>query len=122
MVLSSIVRYADDTAGLEKLLRLFQGFCTIAAGLPSFADDLETVLKFRSQFALGVFTPQAGPLWENIEADCIQVAAIFDFSNGILAGQVRSRSSERINQPCLPCLRLANGRSWACTFFLKCSR
>ncbi|KAF7196688.1 hypothetical protein HII31_02058 [Pseudocercospora fuligena] len=53
MVLASIVKYADDTAGLEKLLRLLQGFCTIAAGLPAFADDLETVLKLRSQFALG---------------------------------------------------------------------
>lgn len=60
MVLDSIVRYADDTAGLEKSLRLFQGFCTIAAGLPAFASDLETVMKLRSQLALGAFEVARG--------------------------------------------------------------
>ncbi|EME78474.1 uncharacterized protein MYCFIDRAFT_36825 [Pseudocercospora fijiensis CIRAD86] len=53
MLLAGLVRYADDAAGLEKLLRLLQGFCTIACGLPAFADDVDTVLKLRAQFALG---------------------------------------------------------------------
>ena len=52
-MLKQVVRFADDTAGLEKALRLLQAFCTIAVGLVQSAGDLEFWVKLRSQFALG---------------------------------------------------------------------
>lgn len=52
-MLDSIVRFADDTAGLEKALRFFQGFCTLAVGLVQSAEDVEFYVKLRAQFALG---------------------------------------------------------------------
>lgn len=52
-MLDSIVRYTDDTSGLEKTLRLFQGFCTIAAGLAVTPIDADYWAKTRGQFALG---------------------------------------------------------------------
>lgn len=52
-MLDGIVRYADDAAGLEKALRLAQGFCTIAVGLADAAEEAVFWAKMRSQFALG---------------------------------------------------------------------
>lgn len=53
-MLASVVRYADDTAGLEKTLRLLQGFCTIALGfVVSAPQEAAYWIKLRSQLALG---------------------------------------------------------------------
>ncbi|EME40591.1 hypothetical protein DOTSEDRAFT_177660 [Dothistroma septosporum NZE10] len=53
-MLASIVRYADDTAGLEKTLRLLQGLCTIAVGLVESApQEAAYWVKLRAQLALG---------------------------------------------------------------------
>ncbi|CAK3925622.1 hypothetical protein DOTSEDRAFT_177660 [Lecanosticta acicola] len=57
-MLASLVRFADDTAGLEKTLRLFQGFCTLAVGFSEHyyydsAGDVEFYVRMRGQFALG---------------------------------------------------------------------
>lgn len=53
-MLKAVVRFADDTAGLEKALRLFQSFCTIAVGLATTAEDLAFWVELRAQFALGM--------------------------------------------------------------------
>lgn len=53
IMLKQVVRFADDTAGLEKTLRLLQSFCTIAVGLAATAEDLAFWVKLRAQFALG---------------------------------------------------------------------
>lgn len=53
-MLHSIVKFTDDSAGLEKTLRLFQGFCTIAVGLAVSVDDADYWAKTRGQFALGL--------------------------------------------------------------------
>lgn len=60
-MLQQLVRFADDTAGLEKTLRLFQSFCTIAVGLSTTAEDLALWVKLRAQFALGTRTLPSGP-------------------------------------------------------------
>lgn len=52
-MLSSVVKFTDDSAGLEKTLRLLQGFCTIAVGLAASAVDADYWAKTRGQFALG---------------------------------------------------------------------
>lgn len=49
----SVVRFTDDSAGLEKTLRLFQGFCNIAVAFAVTALDADYWAKTRGQFALG---------------------------------------------------------------------
>lgn len=53
-MLRSVVKFTDDSAGLEKTLRLFQSFCTIAVGLAVSAADADFWAKTRGQFALGM--------------------------------------------------------------------
>ena len=53
-MLNSLVRLMDDAAGIEKTLRLFQGFCTIAAGLSWSAVDAAPFAQARSELALGM--------------------------------------------------------------------
>lgn len=52
-MLQSIVRFSNDAAAIEKTLRGFQGFATIAVGL---AHDIDFWLKLRAQLALGTMT------------------------------------------------------------------
>lgn len=48
-MLNSVVTFASDAAGLEKLLRLGQGFCAIGVGL---ATELRPWRQAQAQFAL----------------------------------------------------------------------
>ncbi|CZT25045.1 uncharacterized protein RCC_10773 [Ramularia collo-cygni] len=52
-MIRSVVKFTDDAAGLEKTLRLIQGFCTIAVGLAVSPADADLWAKTRGQFALG---------------------------------------------------------------------
>lgn len=53
-MLSSVVRLTEDAAGVEKTLRLVQGFCTVAAGVVVEAQDAAAWGQARSELALGV--------------------------------------------------------------------
>lgn len=53
--LSNLVRFSEDAAGIEKTLRVFQGFCTTLAGLAHSAESASPWRQARSQLALGSF-------------------------------------------------------------------
>jgi hypothetical protein len=50
----SIVRYTNDSAGLEKTLRLVQAICTVMAGMSTSSTDIDVWLQARSQVNLGM--------------------------------------------------------------------
>jgi hypothetical protein len=52
-MLSAAVRFANDAAGVEKTLRLLQGFCTVAAGLLMPAPEAAAFAQARAELALG---------------------------------------------------------------------
>lgn len=56
-MLSSAAKFADDAAGLEKTLRLLQGFCTAVAGLTLSIQDAAPWRQARSQLAVGKLRP-----------------------------------------------------------------
>ena len=53
-MLDSLARLTDDAAGIEKTLRLFQGFATIAAGM-SQPIEAASWAQARSELALGKY-------------------------------------------------------------------
>ena len=81
-MLTALVRYTDDAAGLEKTLRFFQGLCTIVIGLLSLNARAEVAapwIQARSQLNLGMLYDTKAINVRNLYADYsdIQVAAIF---------------------------------------------